>query len=139
MPWLDGRPIGICRVILAFFALTCIGFAQNYTAPGNPQVGSQNTVTANAPVPRPNTTPCVVQLFSNLDFDDFNPKFFTYTPPADCPGPWSAVVLNADWSIDAGRQFDRTAEIWIGAANVYFGTTAEPSHTVARSCTSKAT
>jgi len=133
MPWRDGRPIGICRVILAFFALTCIGFAQNYTAPGNPQVGSQNTVTANAPVPRPNTTPCVVQLFSNLDFDDFNPKFFTYTPPADCPGPWSAVVLNADWSIDAGRQFDRTAEIWIGAANVYFGTTAEPSHTVARS------
>ena len=25
-------------------------------------------------------------------------------------------------------QFDRTAEIWIGGANVYFGTTAEPSH-----------
>ena len=43
------------------------------------------------------------------------------------------MVINADWSIDAGRQFDRTAEIWIGGANVYFGTTAEPSHTVARS------
>jgi hypothetical protein len=133
MPWLNRWRAGICSVILVFLPLTCISFAQNYTAPSNPQIGSQNTVTANAPVPRPNTTPCVVQLFSNLDFADFNPKFFTYTPPADCPGPWAAVVLNADWSIDAGRQFDRTAEIWIGAANVYFGTTAEPSHTVARS------
>ena len=71
--------------------------------------------------------------FSNLDFADFNPQLFTYTPPTDCPGPWAAVVLNADWSIDAGRQFDRTAEIWMGATNVYFGTTAEPSHDVSRS------
>jgi hypothetical protein len=41
--------------------------------------------------------------------------------------------LNADFSIQAGRQFDRTAEIWIGGVNVYFGTTSEPSRTVARS------
>jgi hypothetical protein len=73
-----------------------------------------------------------VQLFQNLDFSDFNPKFFSYTPPSGCPGPWAAVVLEADWSVDAGRQFDRTAEIWIGGANVYFGTTAEPSHNVQR-------
>ena len=43
------------------------------------------------------------------------------------------MVLEADWSVDAGRQFDRTAEIWIGGTNVYFGTTAEPSHDVMRS------
>jgi hypothetical protein len=112
--------------------LTCSGVAQNYTAPSTPEIGSANTVTANAPVRRPGTTPCVVQLFTNLDFSDFNPKFFDYTPPADCPGPWAAVVLEADWSVDAGRQFDRTAEIWIGGTNVYFGTTAEPSHDVMR-------
>jgi hypothetical protein len=112
--------------------VTCSGVAQNYTAPSNPQLGSANTVTANASVPRPPTTPCTVQLFTNLDFADFNPKFFDYTPPSDCPGPWAAVVLEADWSVDAGRQFDRTAEIWIGGANVYFGTTAEPSHDVMR-------
>jgi hypothetical protein len=41
--------------------------------------------------------------------------------------------LNADFSIEAGRQFDRTANIWIGGVNVYFGTTSEPSGTVARS------
>lgn len=125
-----GRHFASVMVICLSFA--AFGFAQNYVAPSQPVLGSANTVTANASVPRPATTPCVVQLFSNLDFADFNPKFFSYTPPSGCPGPWAAVVINADWSIDAGRQFDRTAEIWIGGTNVYFGTTAEPSHTVAR-------
>ena len=105
--------------------------AQKYTAPSMPQTGSANTVTADPVVPRPAGQPCTVQLFSNFDFADFNPKFFSYSP--DCAGPWAKVVLNADWSVDAGRQFDRTAEIWIGGTNVYFGTTAEPSKTVQRS------
>ena len=122
----------ILSIICVALFLTCAIAAQNYVAPSNPQIGSANTVTANASVPRPHTTPCTVQLFQNLDFSDFNPKFFDYTPPADCPGPWAAVVLEADWSVDAGRQFDRTAEIWIGGTNVYFGTTAEPSHDVQR-------
>lgn len=111
--------------------LSCSAVAQNYTAPSTQQIGSANTVTANPPVARPNTTPCVVSLFTNLDFADFNPKFFNYTPGCGA-GPWAAVILEADWSVDAGRQFDRTAEIWIGGANVYFGTTAEPSHSVMR-------
>ncbi|HET9791736.1 MAG TPA: peptide-N4-asparagine amidase, partial [Candidatus Angelobacter sp.] len=63
----------------------------------------------------------------------FSPKPFSFTPPAACPGPWAKVVLNADFSIQAGRQFDRTAEIWIGGVNVYFGTTSEPSGNQARS------
>jgi hypothetical protein len=95
-------------------------------------IGSANTATADPPVPRPNTTPCVVTLFSNVAFANFSPKPFSFTPPAACPGPWAKVVLNADFSIQAGRQFDRTAEIWIGGVNVYFGTTSEPSRTVAR-------
>ena len=49
-----------------------------------------------------------------------------------CPGPWAKVILEANFSINQGRQFDRTANIWIGPTNVYFGTTAEPSHNVAR-------
>lgn len=96
-------------------------------------IGSANTATADPPVPRPNTTPCVVTLFSNLAFANFSPKPFSFTPPAACPGPWAKVVLTADFSIQAGRQFDRTAEIWIGGVNVYFGTTSEPSRKVARS------
>ena len=54
-------------------------------------------------------------------------KPFNYTPPADCPGPWAAVVFEADWSVDPGVQYDRTANIWIGGTNIFFGTTAEPS------------
>jgi len=102
-------------------------------ASGAPVVGSPNTATADPPVARPNTEPCVVQLFDDLAFADFSPKPFVYTPPADCPGPWAKVVFEADFSVTAGRQFDRTANIWIGGTNVYFGTTAEPSRTVSPS------
>lgn len=121
----------IVPVIALLGLLTMPALAQKYTAPSTPQVGSANTVTADPKVPRPAGQPCTVQLFSNLDFADFNPKFFSYS--AECAGPWAKVVLNADWSVDAGRQFDRTAEIWIGGTNVYYGTTAEPSKTVERS------
>ena len=96
------------------------------------QIGSGNTAFADPPVPRPHTTPCKVTLYKGFVFADFNPKSFTYTPPAACPGPWAKVILQANFSINQGRQFDRTANIWIGPTNVYFGTTAEPSHTVAR-------
>ncbi len=122
----------IVCLIGVVFLLACAVFAQNYVAPSTPVIGSANTVTANASVPRPSTTPCTVTLFTNLDFDDFNPRFFDYTPPAGCPGPWAAVVFEADWSVDAGVQFDRTGEVWIGGANVFFGTTPEPSHNVQR-------
>ena len=94
------------------------------------QIGSGNTATADPPVPRPKTTPCKVQLFTGFEFNNFNAQSFTYTPPAACPGPWAKVVLEANFSITKGIQFDRTANIWIGPTNIYFGTTAEddPSH-----------
>jgi hypothetical protein len=127
------QPSRIAVVIgVVSLLLTCAAVAQNYTAPSAPVIGSGNTVTANPPVPRPTTTPCTVTLFQNFDFADFNSKFFNYTPPANCPGPWAAVVFEADWSVDAGRQFDRTGNIWIGGANIFFGTTPEPSHDVQR-------
>src|ERR1700722_19975042 len=96
-------------------------------ASGPYQVGSANTVTADPLVTRPTTTPCVVQLFSNAQFFDFNNEDFTFTPPADCPGPWAKVVLESDISVQAGIQYDRTANYWLGPYNIYFGTTAEPS------------
>jgi hypothetical protein len=125
-------PSRIAVVVGAVFLLTCTAFAQNYAAPSTPVVGSPNTVTANAPVPRPATQPCTVTLFQNFDFDDFNPRPFNYTPPAGCPGPWAAVVFEADWSVDPGVQYDRTANIWIAGANIFFGTTAEPSQNFMR-------
>jgi hypothetical protein len=113
------------QALLAGVLLAAPGMAQ--------QVGSSNTATADPPVPRPGTTPCVVQLYSDLTFADFSPKPFAYAPPVACPAPWSKVVLEADFSVTAGRQFDRTAQIALGHVNIYFGTTAEPSASVSPS------
>ena len=100
--------------------------AQVVLAPPTPQVGSSNTVSADPPVPRPRTPPCTVQLFQNLEFADLNLKPFSYAPPPGCPGPWAKVVFTADFTVTAGRQFDRTAKFFLGGVNIYFGTTAEP-------------
>jgi len=89
-------------------------------------IGSSNTVTADPLVPRPKRHSCVVPLFSDLLFEDFNIKDYQYTPPADCPGPWEEVVFTADFNVTAGRQFDRTAIVDLGFVNIYFGTTPEP-------------
>jgi hypothetical protein len=65
-------------------------------------------------------------LFENLEFADFTPKVFSYSPPAGCPGPWAKVVFTADFTVTAGRQYDRTAAFYLGHSNIYYGTTAEP-------------
>ena len=123
------KPIS-CRLRAAFAALTLLTVglvhAQVVIAPSIPQIGSSNPITAEPPVPRPNTPPCVVQLFTNLAFADFTPKVFNYTPPSSCPGPWAKVVFTADFTVQSGRQFDRTASFYLGHANIYYGTTAEP-------------
>ena len=90
------------------------------------RIGSSNTAFADPPVPHPNTQPCRVVLYHQEKFADFNPKNFTYTPPADCPAPWAKVIVAADFTVTKGIQFDRTANIWIGPTNIYFGTTSEP-------------
>ncbi|HEY3768947.1 MAG TPA: peptide-N4-asparagine amidase [Candidatus Angelobacter sp.] len=117
----------VACLLLATLALS----AQAIPAPGL-VIGTGNTATADPALARPNTTPCVVTLFSNFVFADFSTHPFSFAPPAACPGPWAKVVLNADFSIQAGLQFDRTANIWIGGVNVYFGTTSEPSGATAR-------
>jgi Peptide N-acetyl-beta-D-glucosaminyl asparaginase amidase A len=120
-------------VALISLAMVCSAVAQKYTAPSHPVIGSQNTVTADPAQPRPNTKPCVVPLYSDFTFADYSGHPFAYA--ASCPGPWAKVILHADFSVSAGRQYDRTANIWIGGVNVYFGTTPEPSASVSRNWT----
>jgi hypothetical protein len=109
---------------LLLLAAVSVPFA---SASGPYVIGSANTVSADPNVIRPTTTPCVVQLFSDASFFDFNVENFTYAPPSACPGPWAKVVLEADINVNAGIQYDRTANFWLGPTNIYFGTTAEPS------------
>jgi peptide N-acetyl-beta-D-glucosaminyl asparaginase amidase A len=98
------------------------------SASGPYVIGSSNTVSADPNITRPTTTPCVVQLFSDASFYDFNVENFTFTPPSACPGPWAKVILESDINLNAGIQYDRTANFWLGPVNIYFGTTAEPSN-----------
>lgn len=126
------RCIRSCRVVslLAAIALLPAGLltAQVVPVSTTPQIGSSNPVTAEPLGPRPDTKPCVVPLFTNLEFADFNLKSFSYSPPANCPGPWAKVVFTADFTVTAGRQYDRTAAFYLGHASIYYGTTAEPRH-----------
>jgi hypothetical protein len=123
-----------CVAFLAMASSTAVGaYGQSSGSNARFQIGSSNTVTADPLVPRPNQRPCIVPLFSNLQFEDFSIKDYQFTPPADCPGPWKAVVFTADFSVTAGQQFDRTAIVDLGFVNLYFGTTPEPRSSLAPS------
>lgn len=100
--------------------------AQVVTVPTTPQVGSSNPVTAEPLVTRPSTKPCVVSLLKEQQFEGFTPIVMNYAPPAKCAGPWAKVVFTADFTVTAGRQFDRTASFYLGHSNIFYGTTSEP-------------
>ena len=124
--------------IVSFGGLACVAAAppaaaQVVIASKIPQVGSANPATAAPLVPRPASKHCSVHLFHDLEFADFSAKSFSFTPPRDCPGPWAKVVFSADFTVTAGRQFDRTAAFYLGHSNLSYGTTAEPSAAVSPS------
>lgn len=117
----------LCGMLASLF--TPVLHAQIATAPNPPQVGSSAVATADPPIARPTTRPCVVTLFSNFAFDNFNNQDFNYTPPQECRGPWSKVVFTGDFSIQPGVQYDRTAAVFLNGVNIYYGTTPEPLQT----------
>lgn len=91
-----------------------------------------NTVAEVEPrLARPPGQPCVAPLFAPRQFEGVDPVAFAYAPPAGCQGPWAKVVLEADFDVSAGRQFDRTAIIHLGGVNLYYGTTMEPRKAIA--------
>ena len=98
----------------------------------NRRIGTQFTVTADPLVPRPLEQPCVVPLFANYTFAYFSQwqQTFAFAPPGNCPGPWEKIVFEADFSENGGIQYDRTASIFLGDTDLYFGTTPEPLATL---------
>jgi len=128
LPYPKGRP-GLVIASLLVLAAASTARAQVVIVPEKPVVGSSNPASATPPVSVPATKPCTVALFENLEFADYNNKDFTYTPPASCPGPWAKVVFTADFTVTEGTQYDRTGSFFLGGANIFFGTTAEPGTT----------
>ena len=124
------RSVGLLALLAFILSSTCALNAQN-----KPLVGSPNVAIADPRLPAPSTKLCTVQLFPKQDFGpvgentrmDSVPHTFSYRPPSGCKGPWAKVVLQADFSVDHGHQYDRTASIWLEGVNIYFGTTEEPS------------
>jgi Peptide N-acetyl-beta-D-glucosaminyl asparaginase amidase A len=114
----------LVAAVLTPLLLSTAAFAQST----NRQIGTQFEVTADPLVLRPNTQPCIVPLFANFQFAFFSDtaQTFQITPPANCAGPFKKVVLEADFSENGGVQFDRTASMYVGNTNIYFGTTPEP-------------
>lgn len=110
---------GLCLLVLNFAAMLA-------------QTPLKNVVTANPDVPRPETTPVVVELFADQQFGssgdnarmDAVPGFFKYTPPTG--GPWAKIVLEAYFSVEPGFQYDRSYSIWLDHTNLAFGSTQEP-------------
>jgi len=119
--------------IAAAICVHGIAAAQVVVVPPTPVVGSSNPATAEPPVTRPSTKPCTVTLFNNEAFNDYSAHPITFTPPAGCKGPWAKVVLSLDFTVTAGRQYDRTASLYLGSANIFYGTTAEPRSTLSPS------
>ena len=113
-------------VLAAAIALPLSAQSSAALYPPITSTGTSLEVTADPLVPRPHTKHCEVTLLTDQAFADFNNKNFSFTPPADCPGPWAKVIFTGDLSIDAGVQFDRTAFVFFGGVNIYYGTTAEP-------------
>ena len=58
------------------FACAGAALGQVVVVPSAPQIGSSNPVTAEPPISRPHTRPCVVPLFHELAFADLHPEDF---------------------------------------------------------------
>jgi hypothetical protein len=125
---LVATPASVRKTLRTLFLVTfAAALVPAAFADGPYKLGSPQTVTADPTVPRPNTKACTVTLFTDYTFDNnYNLNPYSYTPPENCPGPWAKVVLQVDISVNPGDQFDRTANIWLGGTNIFFGSTAEP-------------
>ena len=107
----------------------CLGVAASQAFATPPKVGSGNEAVIEPDVPHPDETPCRVTLVQDAKFTSGGATY-SYTPPAACPGPWAKVVLQMDFSVTAGRQYDRSGLLFLDGIPLWFGTTAEPRATL---------
>lgn len=81
--------------------------------------------TPDPPVVTPKTTKCSVTIVRH-QFKDFVPFTGRYTPPGECRGAWSKVVLRLDGAVK-GVQYDRIGYLEVGGVPLFRTSTPEPS------------
>jgi Peptide N-acetyl-beta-D-glucosaminyl asparaginase amidase A len=122
------QSLRILRRVSLMLALAAAALANVGAAGAGIEVDYQNPITAVQPIARPPTHSCTVTVMQDFAFnssvghDTFDG---TLSPPADCPGPWSKIVLDFTGRV-AGRQFDRLMDVWLGGAEIFQSTTPEP-------------
>ncbi|XP_010693058.2 peptide-N4-(N-acetyl-beta-glucosaminyl)asparagine amidase A [Beta vulgaris subsp. vulgaris] len=81
--------------------------------------------TTNLPIPPPE---CTLSVFNHsFAYTYSQPPFnVTYSPPLDCPPPWSHAVLQFSGEI-SGEQYDRIAGVWVSGVEILRTSTPEPS------------
>src|SRR5258708_19947313 len=96
-----GQSTFVCAYLLLI--LLCAGASQAQDS-SRFQIGSSNTVTADPPVPRPHHEPCVVQLFSNFQFVNFDVHNYQFSPD-QCPAPCEKVAFTPAFNFPPHSQF----------------------------------
>ena len=88
---------------LTIAALACAALSATGLQPAHAEFGTDyaDPLTAQPPLQRPDTASCPVEVMHERAFANGfgnppdTPLLATLTPPAACPGPWSAVVSMA--------------------------------------------
>jgi hypothetical protein len=117
---------GLLGLLYPYHAL-----ADGLALPDIPAIGTNSVATADPLVVRPATKPCVVELLDRHEFVGEAPVALNFSPPEACPGPWAKVVVETDFNVTKGRQFDRSAILNLAGVNLYLGTTMEPRRDIA--------
>ncbi|KAF8394876.1 hypothetical protein HHK36_018813 [Tetracentron sinense] len=81
------------------------------------------------PLPSDRLDPSCSLLLLQQDFGNTigsPPVSAPYSPPSDCPGPWTYVVLEFRASCQ-GEQYDRIAGLWLDGVEILRTSTAEPT------------
>ncbi|XP_058110381.1 peptide-N4-(N-acetyl-beta-glucosaminyl)asparagine amidase A [Magnolia sinica] len=81
------------------------------------------------PVPRDHQTPSCSVILLQHNFSNTigsPPVNVSYSPPSDCPPPWSSVAIQLTASC-SGEQYDRIAGVWFDGVEVLRTSTAEPT------------
>ncbi|KAF5736545.1 peptide-N4-(N-acetyl-beta-glucosaminyl)asparagine amidase A [Tripterygium wilfordii] len=90
---------------------------------------SQEYFEVTNPLPSDHLVPsCTVHVIHHAFANTINQPPFSvlYSPPQNCPPPWSYVVLEFKARCK-GDQYDRISGLWLGGAELLRTSTAEPS------------